>query len=159
MIEQKQQKIRESLFTFWLSKTDLPSNCLNCLIDRYIIYFCIIGIQIELWHINLKVFFDYIGGEPLVHSIIGSSESRKVFWTEQIISSLFIGTMEEIPSKINKPAWIGMANLATLHKNPLDLKLKKIVNKNSRGKLSAQINLCWSSGSSCSVSGGVVLGN
>ena len=112
----------------------------NCLIDRYIIYFsyfCIIGIQIELWHINLKVFFDYIGGEPLVHSIIGSSESRKVFWTEQIISSLFIGTMEEIPSKINKPAWIGMANLATLHKNPLDLKLKKIVNKNSRGKLSA----------------------
>ena len=107
----------------------------NCLIDRYIIYFCIIGIQIELWHINLKVFFDYIGGEPLVHSIIGSSESRKVFWTEQIISSLFIGTMEEIPSKINKPAWIGMANLATLHKNPLDLKLKKSVKKKFTGKI------------------------
>ena len=58
----------------------------------------------------------------MVHSIIGSSESRKVFWTEHIISSLFIGTMEEIPSKISKPAWIGMANLATLQKNPLDLK-------------------------------------
>ena len=41
--------------------------------------------------------------------------------------------MEDIPSKINKPAWIGMANLATLHKNdPLDLKLENIVNKNSQ---------------------------
>ena len=70
-------------------------------------------------------FLVHMGGEPLVHSIIGSSESRKVFWTEHIISSLFIGTMEEIPSKISKPAWIGMANLATLQKNPLDLKKLK----------------------------------
>ena len=43
--------------------------------------------------------------------------------------------MEEIPSKINKPAWIGMANLATLHKNPLDLKLKKSVKKKFTGKI------------------------
>ena len=51
-----------------------------------------------------KVFSSHNGGDPLVHVSIGSSESRKEFWTEQITSSLHIGIMEAIPSNTKSPA-------------------------------------------------------
>ena len=60
-----------------------------------------------------------MGGEPWLHSNIGSKESRNVFWTEQMISSRYImGANEAMPNRTKSPAWMGKATLATLQIHP-----------------------------------------